>query len=155
MWKQWTDPMWWPLILLLVLATEGKGSPFLVRTTLDFQTTSPKPQKPPPRIRRNKLDRSYRSKGWFKVAGYSGSKYFYGTVQIVNRSKVAGYVYTQNPVKETPRKSQNYQKPQNKEKGAHEENRQKYIYGKIIKKGLIQAFDKQGNLYRLTILKPP
>lgn len=147
--------MRWPLILLLALATEGEGSPFLVRTTLDFQTAPPKRQKPPPRIKRKKFDRPYRSKGWFKVAGYSGSKYFYGTVQIVNRSKVAGYVYSRNPAEEPPDKSQDYQMPGNKENGAHTEKGQKYIYGKVTKKGLIQAFDQQGNLYRLTILQSP
>ncbi len=92
--------------------------------------------------------RRYAKGEWVKVGGFANSTYFYGQVQVLEKRKVAGYLYA--PV--TPPKRESIDPsapalPRQKQDLIRQE--QVYVYGEVIRPGEFRVFDNHGTLYRL------
>ncbi|XSG85373.1 MAG: hypothetical protein ACPW60_01300 [Methylohalobius sp. ZOD2] len=102
---------------------EAQHNPGFISATAIFQAESPNGNpisKKQARRSKNRL----RKGEWIKVGGFTDSKYFYGQVQILDKRKVAGYLYP-------PKRGKIY------------------VYGEITPSGAYRMFDNKGVLYRM------
>lgn len=109
-------------LVLFGLSLKAQPASGLIPATASFQNRS-ETGNPVKDYRRR-----FKQGGWIKVSGFADSKYFYGQLQLLEKRKVAGYLY----------------RPQ---KGPI------YVYGKVIRPGEFRVFDKKGTQYRLLIVE--
>lgn len=85
------------------------------------------------------------------MGGFADSKYFYGYLQLLEKRKVAGYLYVSTPPpKRVPIDPSTPDFPRQKQDQIRQE--QIYVYGEVVRPGEFRVFDQQGTVYRLLVV---
>ncbi len=124
MWRRRTDAFLLGICLWGGAAPATQEGMRLVPVTALFQSE----QENGSRIPKSKEKRNLREGSWIRVGGFTNAQFLYGQLQILERGKVAGYLY-----------------PSPKQ--------QIYVQGEIIRSGIFRVFDAQGTLYRLVTME--
>jgi hypothetical protein len=131
-------------LVLLLLWALAKADTELIQVTATFQKRAENGQGDSPR---------YAKGAWVKVAGFADSRYFYGQLQLLEKHKVAGYLYATAPLPKRESPPWLSEPPTPKQDPIRQE--QIYVYGEVIRPGEFRVFDQQGTLYRLLAVKTP